>query len=150
MEWDERRGGDLVWCEPYQRFAPRHNTLYLFRVHEGSMHFVQPIARNSMIDADSNTRSADGGRKRLAVNGWFVLDDYSASSGKDGGTLESRLDEAGHASHRKLLQTVTRDDFVHHHHHVGGASINDAAPNAVGAAESSDAPKKTVRYMAVD
>ena len=30
-DWDESHGGDLVWLQPYIRFPPSFNTLYLFR-----------------------------------------------------------------------------------------------------------------------
>ena len=90
--WDERDGGDLVWCSPYARFAPTPNTLYLFEVSDDSMHFVQPVYRrlemSSPHDASSDQNAGawleehEGrrqknaleldGRKRLAINGWFV------------------------------------------------------------------------------
>jgi len=107
--WDERGGGDFVWCEPCARFAPSPNTLYLFRVHKGSQHFVQPVCELS----DASTQ------KRLCVNGWYVLtedeSELGALGGADGRTLEARLSEEGYALHRELLVGVLSGahTFVH-------------------------------------
>ncbi len=73
-EWDERDGGDLVWCSPYRRFKPSANTMYLFKVSDDSMHFVQTVyARpRSTTARDAIGDGVEPDRKRLAVNGWFV------------------------------------------------------------------------------
>jgi len=74
-EWDERSGGDLVWCSPHRRFAPSFNTLFLFPVHGASHHFVQPVA--------AGTPRA---HRRLAINGWFCCEDeaWEAAVGSAG------------------------------------------------------------------
>ncbi|KAL1527512.1 hypothetical protein AB1Y20_008902 [Prymnesium parvum] len=64
--WDERDGGDFVWCDPYLRFAPTANTLYLFVVRDESDHLVQPVW-------DDEQQCASPRPKRLAINGWYKL-----------------------------------------------------------------------------
>ena len=61
-DWDAAWGGDLVWCAPFATMPATFNTLYLFKVSDASHHFVSPV-----------TEYAAG--RRLAVNGWFVVDD---------------------------------------------------------------------------
>jgi Rps23 Pro-64 3,4-dihydroxylase Tpa1-like proline 4-hydroxylase len=109
-EWDERLGGDLVWCEPYHRFPPTRNALYLFRVHEGSMHFVQTVWK---YGASQTIPKA----KRLAINGWFVLSD-GAGKRSVSDAEEARLDEEGYTLYRQMLSRALRGDaasFVHRH-----------------------------------
>ena len=60
-DWDDAWGGDLVWCSPFGSFEPTFNTLYLFEVTDLSHHFVQPVTEYAAS-------------KRLALNGWFVVD----------------------------------------------------------------------------
>jgi hypothetical protein len=122
-EWDECCGGDLVWCEPYFRFRPVHNCLYLFRVHDASMHFVQPVVAEASLDR----QHAGSASKRLAVNGWFVLEpsadeqeartaEPEAGVGALATLTEELLSEEGVALHRQLLGQLGRDEeasFVH-------------------------------------
>ena len=158
-EWDQRSGGDFVWCEPYMRFPPSANTLYLFRVHDGSYHFVQQVAQpladvsdcaaqeQTLVRAPASaasrpSRPATGikadfescGARRLAINGWFVLDHDGTAAGdghEDGlHTIEQRLSKEGCALHRELQARVLcgREAFVHH---VGSQSVS----TGVGSAE---------------
>jgi hypothetical protein len=82
--WDETLGGDLIWLEPFHRFAPTSNTLYLFRVHRKSYHFVAPVFNHSSRDTRESSGGGEGRGtsvatgdtarcKRLAINGWFHL-----------------------------------------------------------------------------
>ena len=84
--WPQTDGGDLVWCSPYARFAPSFNTLYLFQVHRQSYHFVQQVTMSG---------AACPPRRRLAVNGWYVLDD---------GVQAERLGERGEAGFAARLR----------------------------------------------
>ena len=120
-EWNECCGGDLVWCEPYFRFPPVHNCLYLFRVHDASMHFVQPVV------ASPDKKHVGSASKRLAVNGWFVIEsskseldaepaDSGAALGAQATSAEELLAEEGMALHRQLLGQLGRGEeasFVH-------------------------------------
>ena len=109
--WDETQGGDFVWCEPYTRFPPTRNTLYLFRVHDGSYHFVQQVvAPAPREDVDA----AAGKPRRLAVNGWYVLDEDPPGGGTR--STEDTLSDEGFGLHRKLLARVLQGEeasFVH-------------------------------------
>ena len=130
--WDERCGGDLVWCEPYSRHPPCHNALYLFRVHDASHHFVQRVTNPHLPagvegscsrstkewsggeEGNGGGEEVDGGgepsellpHKRLAVNGWFTLLPSEATAGGDDGTvsaLEARMSDEGQQRHRRVL-----------------------------------------------
>jgi len=68
--WDERDGGDLVWLDPYLRFPPSENTLYLFVVRDESDHLVQAVWDH----AGTGGCSAGSAAKRLAINGWFKVE----------------------------------------------------------------------------
>lgn len=57
-DWDRSWGGHLYWGPSQKMFAPRFNSLILFGVHPGQMHFVAPVAGR-----------ATG--KRLTINGWW-------------------------------------------------------------------------------
>ena len=80
--WRQTDGGDFVWCSPYARFAPSFNTLYLFQVHPQSYHFVQQVTASG--------EKAAGPRRRLAVNGWYILEDSAQAE---------RLGEQGEAGY---------------------------------------------------
>ena len=125
--WDQRLGGDFVWCEPYHRFPPSPNALYLFRVHDASHHFVQQVVAQPPADLSDEgfTRA-----RRLALNGWFVLDEEQEEPPQGDGEmqavaadnseihrLEARLSNEGCALYRELQARVLcgREAFVHHH-----------------------------------
>ena len=61
-------------------------------VHSESYHFVQLVAPQS-----------GEVRKRLALNGWFILDDPAR---------EAELVEAGRSRYRRLMREHEPDDFV--------------------------------------
>ncbi|HEX8795862.1 MAG TPA: 2OG-Fe(II) oxygenase family protein [Polyangiaceae bacterium] len=56
--WRPDWGGHLVWCPTGSMVTPEFNSLVLFRVHRGTLHFVTPVAPH-----------APGGR--LSVSGWW-------------------------------------------------------------------------------
>ena len=139
-EWDERCGGDFVWCEPYLRFRPSSNSLYLFRVHESSMHFVQNVWCETVDHMAPTEPQAPEAKpegvqqsappaqpKRLAVNGWFVLDEAQPADKEPRslpnagatsvGSLEERLNDEGFARHRENLARLMlghETSFVYH------------------------------------
>ena len=74
-DWDAAWGGDLVWCAPFATMPATFNTLYLFKVSDASHHFVSPV-----------TEYAAG--RRLAVNGWFVVDEARERALLDAATAD--------------------------------------------------------------
>ena len=68
--WDVLSGGELLWCEPQQLYAPAFNALTLFVVTQGdtaSDHAILPVRRRAKEGAMTGGR--DG--RRLAISGWF-------------------------------------------------------------------------------
>ena len=101
--WDERDGGDLVWLDPYLRFPPTANTLYLFVVRDESDHLVQAVW-------DHAAGEARGASRRLAINGWFKVPE---------GEQPRSLPSTRH---------ISRDRFVFH----ARGWVDDDAPASFG------------------